>query len=104
MIRLYSTTTWKQTGAPLAGHQLTITSIQFSPDDRWVLSVSRDRSWRVWERKEGESGYVSAGSAKEHARIIWDCAWAADSSFFVTASRDKTVCVSSPPLRVALTV
>ncbi|GAA5862742.1 hypothetical protein JCM8547_003532, partial [Rhodosporidiobolus lusitaniae] len=28
---------------------------------------------------------------KAHSRIIWDACWAADASFFATASRDKTV-------------
>lgn len=34
--------------------------------------------------------YVPAANAKSHARIIWDGCWAANDSFFATASRDKT--------------
>ncbi|GAA5895240.1 hypothetical protein JCM8208_005945 [Rhodotorula glutinis] len=100
VVRLYSTDTWQPVGAVLDGHSLTITKLAFSPStsgdkseaDRWLLSVSRDRSWRLYERSEGEGegAYRPCASAKSHARIIWDAAWASDASFFVTASRDKT--------------
>ncbi|BGP40443.1 Elongator subunit elp2 [Rhodotorula kratochvilovae] len=97
VVRLYSTATWQPVGAVLDGHALTITKLAFSPAaeggeaDRWLLSVSRDRTWRVYGRGEGEGAYLPIASARSHARIIWDAAWASDASFFATASRDKTV-------------
>ncbi|GAA6050328.1 hypothetical protein JCM3770_002965 [Rhodotorula araucariae] len=97
VVRLYSTATWQPVGTVLDGHALTITKLAFSPAgegcqaDRWLLSVSRDRTWRVYERGDGEGIYSPAANAKSHARIIWDAAWASDASFFATASRDKTV-------------
>lgn len=48
VIRLFSTATWTPVGQPLEGHALTITRVRFSRNDRWLLSVSRDRSWRVF--------------------------------------------------------
>ena len=37
-------------------------------------------------------GYEPVAVAeKAHARIVWDCSWAADGACFATASRDKTV-------------
>ncbi|KIP12875.1 hypothetical protein PHLGIDRAFT_61192 [Phlebiopsis gigantea 11061_1 CR5-6] len=89
VVRLYDTAKWQPFGEPLAGHQLTVTSIAFSPDDRYVLSVSRDRSWRLFERRE--DGFVPVAADKSHMRIIWDCAWAHENDIFATASRDKTV-------------
>ncbi|EKM80342.1 hypothetical protein AGABI1DRAFT_73447 [Agaricus bisporus var. burnettii JB137-S8] len=90
VIRLYETDTFKLVGQPLAGHTLTVTRIAFSPDDKYILSVSRDRTWHLFEEKDGQ-GYVHAAADKPHARIIWDCAWAAEGDVFATASRDKTV-------------
>lgn len=53
MVRLYDTTSWKLVGEPISGHTLTITRIAFSPDDRMILSVSRDRSWVLSEVQAG---------------------------------------------------
>lgn len=93
VIRFFNSKTWKAVGSVLAGHALTITKVRFSRDDRWLVSVSRDRTWRVWRRTEGggEGDFEPAGASKSHARIVWDACWAGDGVFFVTASRDKTV-------------
>ncbi|KAI0676913.1 WD40 repeat-like protein [Trametes maxima] len=90
VVRVYETQTWQSVGQPLAGHNLTVTRIAFSPDDSLILSVSRDRTWRLFERSE-EDGYVPIAADKSHGRIIWDCAWAPEGDIFATASRDKTV-------------
>lgn len=56
VIRLFDSNTWKTIPGqqPLEGHALTITSLKFSRDDRWLLSTSRDRTWRLFERRGGE--------------------------------------------------
>ena len=77
-------------GNPLEGHTLTITRIQFSPDDQLILSVSRDRTWRLFEKKEGDDEYMAVAANKSHGRIIWDCSFSDCGNAFVTASRDKT--------------
>ncbi|KAJ9104212.1 hypothetical protein QFC19_004029 [Naganishia cerealis] len=89
VIRLYETATWQQIHPPLAGHTLTITKIVFSPDGQFILSCSRDRTWRLFRKKEGELGFEPVAAEKPHARIIWDCTFSPDSSYFVTAARDK---------------
>ncbi|KIY51598.1 WD40 repeat-like protein [Fistulina hepatica ATCC 64428] len=91
VVRIYDSTSWKLHGSPLSGHSLTVTGIRFSPDDRYVLTVSRDRSWRLFET-QGDTGYLPVAAVeKAHGRIIWDCAWSIEGDIFVTASRDKTV-------------
>ncbi|KAH9943104.1 WD40 repeat-like protein [Epithele typhae] len=93
VVRAYDARTWRPVGAPLAGHSLTVTRVAFSPDDALVLTVSRDRTWRLFARDDGElgEGYVPVAAERAHGRIVWDCAWAPEGDAFATASRDKTV-------------
>ena len=51
-VRIYDTDTFRPFGQPLEGHTLTVTRIAFSPDDQLVLTVSRDRTWRLFHREE----------------------------------------------------
>ncbi|RPD61869.1 WD40 repeat-like protein [Lentinus tigrinus ALCF2SS1-7] len=95
IVRVYDTQTWQLFGEPLAGHSLTVTQLAFSPDDSHILSVSRDRTWRLFEKSD--SGYVPIAADKSHGRIIWDCAWAPEGDIFATASRDKTVKIWQRP-------
>jgi elongator complex protein 2 len=54
VVRLWSTSTWKEVCQPLASHSLTVTSIQFSHNDKWLLTVGRDRLWSLFEKTEGK--------------------------------------------------
>ncbi|KAG5638999.1 hypothetical protein H0H81_007907 [Sphagnurus paluster] len=90
VVRVYDTKKYQLVGQPLEGHSLTVTRIAFSPNDNFVLSVSRDRFWRLFEIQES-GGFIPIAADKSHGRIIWDCAWAAEGDVFATASRDKTV-------------
>lgn len=98
VVRLVSTSSWN-TVAILPGHTLTVTRIQFSPDDRYILTCSRDRGWRVFSQAEGKEGEgnesggweMVAGAEKAHARMVLDACWLKGSGGFATASRDKTV-------------
>ncbi|KAL4081815.1 WD40-repeat-containing domain protein [Scleroderma yunnanense] len=95
VVRLYSTSNYQPFGSPLEGHTLTVTRIAFSPDDEYVVTVSRDRTWKAFARKDN-AGYVPVATDKSHARIIWDCSWSSEGDIFATASRDKTVKVWAP--------
>lgn len=89
-IRLFDVTTWKQLPEPLILHTLTVTRLRFSPDNNFLLSVSRDRAWGVFKRGSDGTFNLHASNLKGHSRIIWDCCWLSDSSAFVTGSRDKS--------------
>lgn len=73
----------------LEGHALSVTRVRFSPDGQFLLTASRDRSWRLF-RRDGPA-FVPFAGERAHARIVWDCAWSPSEPLFATASRDKTV-------------
>uniref|UniRef100_UPI00398EA3B4 elongator complex protein 2 isoform X2 n=1 Tax=Pristiophorus japonicus TaxID=55135 RepID=UPI00398EA3B4 len=100
-IILWSTSKWKQLlSLPL--HSLTVTQLAFSPDDRFLLGVSRDRTWSLWKQdemaKSDSDPFFSLFAHTDkntsvHSRIIWSCDWTFNSKYFVTGSRDKKLVV-----------
>ncbi|KAH9241528.1 hypothetical protein K456DRAFT_1718209 [Colletotrichum gloeosporioides 23] len=93
VIRIFETERWTEVKPPLAAHTLTATRLRFSPDDRFLLSVGRDRQWAVFQPDEQESSKYELlqTNPKGHTRMILDAAWApsTDARVFVTAGRDK---------------
>ncbi|CAK9832654.1 Elongator complex protein 2 [Anthophora retusa] len=96
-ILLWNTNTWTQV-QKLVSHQLTVTQMEFSPNDKYLVSVSRDRRWTLFECKDDNMYTLIATSKKNnlHTRIIWCCSWTHDSSFFATGSRDGKIGVWNP--------
>lgn len=92
--------TFKQV-ASLPGHELTVVQMKFSHNGDYLLSVSRDRSWKLFQRRRDEESatvtwkLVSGLATKNsfHTRIVWSCDWSHDDKYFVTTSRDKRVCL-----------
>lgn len=94
VIRLFETKTWHEIRPPLTAHSLTIARLRFSADDKYLLSVGRDRQWAVFQRDAtDETAYTLLESnPKGHTRMILDTAWAPTSvPCFATAGRDKQV-------------
>lgn len=103
VIRIFETDKWTELKPPLAVHTLTATRLRFSGDDKYLLSVGRDRQWASFKRKEegrkeGEMPYaLFQAEPKGHARMILDAAWAPSrpdapaQRVFATAGRDKLV-------------
>lgn len=95
LIRLYTTRDWREVRPSLTAHSLTVTALCFSKDDRYLLSVARDRQWAVFERDVAvpESYLLKNSNPKSHSRMVLDACWAPVSAgrVFATAGRDKTV-------------
>jgi WD40 repeat protein len=69
------------------GHEDTVTCGCFSADDRFVVSGSRDRTLKVWDRETGAERATLAG----HTDIVTGCAISPDARFVASASWDRTV-------------
>jgi elongator complex protein 2 len=93
VIRLYDTKDWLEIKPPLKAHSLTVTALQFSPDDKYLLSVGRDRQWVIWERNTEASQYIlKHANPKGHSRMILGASWTSfEQPIFMTAGRDKSV-------------
>ncbi|KAG9193612.1 hypothetical protein G6011_03647 [Alternaria panax] len=93
VIRLYDTKEWLEVKPALKAHSLTVTALQFSPDDKHLLSVGRDRQWVIWQRNDEPSLYtLEYSNPKGHSRMILGAAWTPLAPpTFMTAGRDKSV-------------
>ncbi|KAG6356152.1 hypothetical protein INS49_015539 [Diaporthe citri] len=115
VIRIFETARWTELRPPLAVHTSTVFRLRFSADDRFLLSVGKDRRWAVFQRTGGgeeepskEGGGGGGGGMcyeefqtddKGHKRMVLDAAWGPlmpdvpGRRIFATASRDKTFIV-----------
>lgn len=96
VIRLYDTSDWHEIKPSLTAHTLTIADLSFSDDDRYLLSVGRDRQWAVFVRSDQDPTTFNkyATNPKGHSRMILGAAWAPAATtepVFATAGRDKSV-------------
>ena len=82
--------------------------MKFSNNGIFLLSVSRDRSFKLFKRQNETTENEPANfemvkfiSSKNpyHTRIIWSCDWSHDDKYFVTTSRDKKVCIWSSEMK-----
>lgn len=92
-IWLWQVGSWKAVGR-LQSHSLTVTQMEFSHDDKFLLAVSRDRQFSIFsiERKGTEEiSHQLVARQEAHKRIIWSCSWNPFGHEFATGSRDKTV-------------
>ena len=52
---MWAVGSWQQF-AVLQLHSLTVTQLAFSHDSTLLLATSRDRTWSLWQRSEGDQG------------------------------------------------
>lgn len=92
-IWLWQVGSWKTVGR-LQSHNLTVTHMEFSYDDKFLLAVSRDRQFSVFSFSRAgldEVSFQLVARQEAHKRIIWACSWNPFGHEFATGSRDKTV-------------
>ena len=88
-ILLWETKKWTKFASLENGHALTVVQIAFSPDDKYLLTVSRDRTLALWNMSDFSLHFKTDKKSSVHQRIIWACDWTPDSKYFVTVGRDK---------------
>ncbi|KAK6878514.1 Elongator complex protein 2 [Candida tropicalis] len=94
VIRIFNVSKdYQQSPQVLSGHNLTISSLEFSPDGKYLLAVSRDRQFSLWEVVNEDTAEFKLVelNTKAHSRILWDCSWLPVNNFFTTVSRDKQI-------------
>jgi WD40 repeat protein len=72
---------------PFQGHQGSITSVAFSPDNHCIASGSVDATVRLWDTKGNQIGQPFRG----HKDEITSIAFSSDSQYIVSGSRDGEV-------------
>lgn len=71
----------------MTGHQQLVNQVAYSPDGRWILSASFDKSVRLWDGIKGKFVATFRG----HVGPVYQVAWSSDSRLAVSGSKDSTL-------------
>ena len=88
---LWSLTTGHRVGA-FKGHKNTVYGAAFSPDGQTLLTVSGDRTARLWSIPSGKSLAILP-----HQDEVKHAAYSPDGRLFATAQGDGLICIWSTP-------
>lgn len=66
---------------------MSVAQVQFSPDGRWIVSASFDKSVKLWDGVKG----TFVASFRGHVRPVYQVSWSSDSRLIVSGSSDSTL-------------
>ncbi|KAH9834893.1 uncharacterized protein C8Q71DRAFT_837694 [Rhodofomes roseus] len=78
-------------GQPLNGHTMTVCSLAFSPDGKFVASGSADTTVRVWSFEHGRLGVHRV--LKGHTSSTESVVFSPDGHFLASTSDDGDICI-----------
>jgi WD40 repeat protein len=70
----------------LRGHDGEVIALEISPDGRYVLTASNDKTARLWDLRTGAEIAIFQG----HTDTVWSASFSRDGTRIVTASKDGT--------------
>lgn len=70
----------------LVGHSGPVYGMSFSPDSKYLISASEDKTARLWSLDT----YTALVSYKGHNQPVWDVKFSPLGHYFATASQDQT--------------
>ena len=96
----------------IKGHTEFVTQALFSPDGKWVATISGDRTAQLWDAKILESDYaddkppraINVAVFRGHIKPLTSAAFSPDSKYLTTGSEDRTARVWDLTSVGALTV
>ena len=72
----------------IEAHKISVFTVQYSPNERYLVSGSRDAHLKVWD---AAGGYLEHESIVAHMFAINHMSYSPDSKHFVTCSLDKSI-------------
>ena len=86
-VRIYKLKDWSLVHK-IEAHNNSVFSVRYSPDERFLISGSRDAKLKIWDVIDG---YTLKESVAAHMYAINHIEFSPDSKHFVTCSMDKSI-------------